>query len=190
MRRCLLILLLVGRLINLGCLAFRSPSVFVTRQPNTMLPNGAATLWPRSSTNGSGLVANKSNSHLCMSSDDSGGGGIQGILFSLLGAVILILFVATSFLPLMGGGGDRDLSIADSVVTRQDAPGKLANYESKGDRLSRSSIQEKLNTVPVFYLVNNDNVMSTDIFMSYQDAKGVADAKSFTVKATTLDQVT
>jgi len=121
-----------------------------------------------------------------MSDDDDVG---EGLLYSLLGVGVVILFVGTTlFLPM--GGGDRDLSIADSVVTRQDIPGKLQNYEAAGDRLSRSSIQEKLNTVPVFYVVDKNDVMGTDIYMSYYDAKDVADAKSLTVKATTLDQVT
>lgn len=119
---------------------------------------------------------------------DGGGGGLKGALFSLLGVGLIVLYVGTNFLPMMAGGGGRDLSIADSVVTRQDAPGKLQNNEFKGDRLSRSSIQEKLNTVPVFYLVNSDGEMDADIYMSYADAKDAAGSK--TVKATTLDQVT
>lgn len=121
-----------------------------------------------------------------MSKNDDG--GIQGVLFSVAGVVIIALFVGSSFLPMLGGA-EKDLSIADSVVTRQDAPGKLQNYEARGDQLSRSSIQEKLNTVPVFYLEDTDNVMGRDIFMSYEDAKEKAGASSLAVKATTLDQV-
>jgi hypothetical protein len=74
-----------------------------------------------------------------MAADDEG----PGPLVSLGILLIMILFVGSGLLPLLDGGG-RDLSIADSVVTRQDAPKKLQNFESTQDRLSRASIQEKL----------------------------------------------
>ena len=54
-------------------------------------------------------------------------------------------------------------------------------------RLSRAAIQEKLNTVPVFYVIGGNGKMGTDLYLSYNDAKEVAGGK--TVKATTLDQV-
>ncbi|CAB9515659.1 expressed unknown protein [Seminavis robusta] len=163
----------------LPCSAFLHPTVH-TR--GISKPNGLLQLKSQD------IHVGTINTQLSMSSnDEGGGGGLQGILFSLLGATIILLFVGTSFLPMMDGGG-RDLSIADSVVTKQDAPEKLKNYEATGDRLSRSSIQEKLNTVPVFYLVDKENVMGTNIFMSYQDASDAAGL--LTVKATTLDQVT
>jgi hypothetical protein len=104
--------------------------------------------------------------------------------------VIMGLFVATGLFPLLDGGG-RDLSIADSVVTQQDAPGKLRNFESKQDRLSRATIQEKLSGIPVFYLVDRLGNMGTNIYVSYDDAAVEArEAPSGTsVKATSLDQV-
>jgi hypothetical protein len=114
-----------------------------------------------------------------------------GILPTLGLAAIILIFVGTSFLPLLDAGGNgvsRNLSIADSVVTKQDNPEKFKNYENKFDRLSRATIQEKLNAVPVFYLVdNNDGSIKSDIFLSFEDATDAA--KGETVKATTLDQV-
>ncbi|CAJ1966889.1 unnamed protein product [Cylindrotheca closterium] len=118
--------------------------------------------------------------------DDEGNG--PGTLTSIGILLIMILFVGTGLAPMMGGG-DRDLSIADSVVTRQDSPQKLKNYESTQDRLSRATIQEKLSAVPVFYLSEGGN-MQTDIFLSYQEANDVAAGKNgVSVKVTSLDQV-
>jgi hypothetical protein len=115
--------------------------------------------------------------------DDSPG------LLPTLGVIgIILIFVATSFLPPMDMGGGAPASIADSVVTKQDNPEKFKNFQNKFDRLSRATIQEKLNAVPVFYLVDSDGSMQTNIFLSYQDARSSA-ADSATVKATTLDQV-
>ena len=107
--------------------------------------------------------------------------------------VIMLLFVATGLFPLLDGGG-RDLSIADSVVTQQDAPGKLQNFASKQDRLSRATIQEKLSGIPVFYLVDTSTgaLLGTDFFVSYTDAKVALDDGSGTtasIKATSLDQI-
>lgn len=127
-------------------------------------------------------------SSLSMVGDDDGPGPLVqvGIL------LIMILFVGTGLLPLLDGGG-RDLSIADSVVTQQDTtPGKLVrNVESNQDRLSRATIQEKLSGIPVFYLVDSNNgSMGTNIYLSFTDAKNVADeTPGTTVKATSLDQV-
>jgi len=114
-----------------------------------------------------------------------------GLLTQIGIGIIMILFVGTGLLPLLDGGGGRDLSIADSVVTQQDAPGKLQNFESKQDRLSRATIQEKLSGVPVFYLVDGSGSMSTNIYVSYSDAKTATDETAGTsaVKATSLDQV-
>lgn len=124
-------------------------------------------------------------SKLSMAQDEEG----PGILVSTGILLIMILFVATGLMPMLDGGG-RDLSIADSVVTRQDAPGKLENFESKQDRLSRATIQEKLSAVPVFY-ISEGGTMKTDIYVSYTDA--TAEAAKFgggsSVKATSLDQV-
>lgn len=118
--------------------------------------------------------------------DEEGNG--PGLLTSIGIVLIMIIFVGSAFVPLMGGG-DRDLSIADSVVTRQDAPQKLKNYESSQDRLSRATIQEKLSAVPVFYLSEGGN-MQTDIFLSYQQAADAATGKEgVSVKVTSLDQV-
>ena len=99
-----------------------------------------------------------------------------GILPTLGLAFIILIFVGTSFLPLLDAGGPSgNLSIADSVVTKQDNPDKFKNYENKFDRLSRATIQEKLNAVPVFYLVDNDDgTMKSDIFMSFEDATDAA----------------
>jgi hypothetical protein len=120
-----------------------------------------------------------------MAQDDEG----PGLMTKIGIGFIILLFVATGLLPLMqgGGGGDRDLSISDSVVTRQDKPGKLEYFESKQDRLSRATIQEKLSSIPVSYLSEGGN-MKSDIYLSYVDAKEAAGA-GVTIKATSLDQV-
>ncbi len=123
---------------------------------------------------------------LSMADDDDGPGPLVqvGIL------LIMILFLGTGLLPLMDGGG-RDLSIADSVVTQQDIPGKLQNnIESNQDRLSRATIQEKLSGIPVFYLTDSNGSMGANIYIAYEDAKVAADETGGTiVKATSLDQV-
>jgi hypothetical protein len=190
-------ILAVGCLFAQGCSAFlHSGTQILSISAHTRaqsLPGRVTQLQPKNHgilTRPTTYIITKTEQH--MSSSDDGGGGLRGILFSLLGVSLILLFVGTSFLPMMdSGGGSRDLSIADSVVTRQDAPGKLQNYEaSPNDRLSRSSIQEKLNAVPVFYLVDKANAMSSNIYTSYQDASNAAATCSLTVKATTLDQVT
>ena len=134
------------------------------------------------------IVGRSSSSRLFMSDSDNQG---QGLLATIGVGLIIVIFVASGLLPsLLEGGGDRDLSIADSVVTRQDMPGKLANFESAQDRLSRSEIQDKLSAIPVFFLATPDGSMKTDIFLSYADAKEAsAETDSTAVKVTTLDQV-
>lgn len=114
-----------------------------------------------------------------------------GLLTQVALGFIILIFLFTSIAPsFMEGGGDRDLSIADSVVTRQDLPGKLAGFESTQDRLSRSTIQEKLSSLPVFYLASSDGTMKTDVYISYADAEEAASkATGVSVKATSLDQV-
>lgn len=124
------------------------------------------------------------DSSLRMASDNEGPGALTSI--GIL--TIMLLFVGTGLLPLLDGGG-KDLSIADSVVTRQDAPQKLQNFESSQDRLSRATIQEKLSAIPVFYLSEGGN-MQTDVYLSYAEAADAASSKgSVSVKATSLDQV-
>lgn len=121
--------------------------------------------------------------------------GSEGTGTGVIAGILLLIFVAGSVLPLMGTFGMKgEMSIADSVVTRQDAPGKLQNFESKQYSLSRSAIQEKLNAVPVFYIVSTANdgsiTMGTDIYMSFDDANiASAGISSSSVKGTTLDQV-
>lgn len=117
--------------------------------------------------------------------------GLSGA--SILAGVLLAVFVAGSLLPLAGTIDLKPAPIADSVVTRQDVPGRQ-NLENKQFALSRSAIQEKLNSVPVFYVATTGSdgsaEMSTDIYLSYQDAKEASDGvSSSTVKGTTLDQV-
>lgn len=127
-----------------------------------------------------------------MATDDE-----DGDLGRTIGAgFLLALFLAGSLLPLFdatGGMGDRDLNISDSVVTRQDARGRMGTaVESKSDQLSRASIQEKLNAIPVFYLATGSSgsaMASTDIYLSYEDAKLAASVSSSSIKATSLDQV-
>jgi len=130
------------------------------------------------------------NSKLFMVNDKGPGG--TGV--SITAAILLFIFVAGSLLPLAGTFGTKgQMSIADSVVTRQDASGKLQNLESKKLSLSRSAIQEKLNSVPVFFITttgNGGSNIDTDIYLSFEDANAAsARISSSTVKGTTLDQV-
>jgi len=132
----------------------------------------------------------KNNSKLFMANDEGGTGT------STIAAILFAIFVAGSLLPLAGTFGMKgDMSIADSVTTRQDAPGKLQNFESKQYSLSRSAIQEKLNAVPVFYIATagkdgSTSTMGTDIYLSFEDANAAsAKISASTVKGTTLDQV-
>lgn len=112
----------------------------------------------------------------------------QSLMRTISIGFVIILFVSTSiFLPLMEGGGSRDLSIADSVVTTQDNPNKLKDYEDNKSRLSRAAIQEKLNSLPIFYLGDGEK-MQQNLYFSYSDALA-ATTGSFRVKATSLDQV-
>lgn len=123
------------------------------------------------------------DSKLLMANNNQGGTGT-----AVIAGLLLFIFVAGSLLPLAGTFNQKStFSISDSVVTKQDAPGKLANSERKEFSLSRSQIQEKLNSVPVFYIAT-DGTMGTDLYMSYEDAVA-ASGPSSTVKGTTLDQV-
>lgn len=134
-------------------------------------------------TNRNNACITRGTSQLFMAADDEG----PGLLASIGIGLFIILFAVTGLMPTFEGGGDRDLSIADSVVTKQDLPGKLQNFESKQDSLSRATIQEKLSAIPIFYLSEGDS-MKTDIYLSYNDAIEAA-GEGVTVKATSLDQV-
>lgn len=121
---------------------------------------------------------------LFMSQD--GGGGNKGLLTAAGLAVVLALFLAGSILPMigdMGGGGVAPM--ANAVATRDQAQQVAVTNEKY--RLSRAAIQEKLNTVPVFYALGDNEEMGTNLYISYDDAKEAAGSK--VVKATTLDQV-
>jgi len=116
--------------------------------------------------------------------------GPQGTGVGFIAGFLLLIFVAGSVVPFAGTLNIKgQLSIADSVVTKQDASGKFKNVESKQLSLSRSAIQEKLNSVPVFYVVT-EGKMGTALYMSFDDARAASDGiPSSTVKGTTLDQV-
>jgi hypothetical protein len=140
-----------------------------------------------------------------MSQQDDESGSSLGTTIGL--TFILILFLAGSILPLFdssGGMGNRNLSISDSIVTRQQqqdvvVPGRVVNVGNVKDQLSRAAIQEKLSTIPVFYLATKGGggngsgdstiMASTDIYLSYEEAKEVASSSSSIVKVTSLDQV-
>ena len=171
------------------CLARQSASKPISKYHKTCISQQDTKICPRFwDGNSMGTLAHCSTSGLFMANSNDEG---PGLLTTIGVGFIIVLFVVSGLLPsLLQGGGDRDLSIADSVVTRQDVPGKLANFESSQDRLSRSEIQEKLSSIPVFYLATTDGTMKTDIFLSYADAKDVSSGmEGTTVKVTTLDQV-
>jgi hypothetical protein len=121
-----------------------------------------------------------SSTALQMSSNGDGKGALTaaGLLF------IIVLFVGGSILPMMGGGGIAPL--ANSIASRDEAQQQVVTNDKY--RLSRAAIQEKLNTVPVFFVVGDKGEMETRIFMSYNDAMDAAGGNKV-VKATTLDQV-
>eukprot|EP00550_Attheya_septentrionalis_P012243 CAMPEP_0198306168 /NCGR_PEP_ID=MMETSP1449-20131203/58281_1 /TAXON_ID=420275 /ORGANISM="Attheya septentrionalis, Strain CCMP2084" /LENGTH=351 /DNA_ID=CAMNT_0044008717 /DNA_START=36 /DNA_END=1091 /DNA_ORIENTATION=+ len=132
----------------------------------------------------------RGSNFLKMSSDsDDDGPGIGTIVTIVF---FLVVFVGTSLAPMLDAARNSptgDLNLGDSVVTRQDPPGKLKNYENSSDKLSRTKIQEKLNRVPVFYLVSGPNrEMQEKIYLSFEDATSAAGSGA-TVKCTTLDQV-
>ena len=116
----------------------------------------------------------------------SGGGGdsSKGIVTAAGFVVIAALFVGGSILPLMDMGGGGVAPLANSVATRDQVQQVVTNEKY---RLSRAAIQEKLNPVPVFYVVEGNGEIGTNLYLSYDDA--VNDAGSKLVKATTLDQV-
>eukprot|EP00978_Attheya_sp_CCMP212_P012846 scaffold32099_cov50-Attheya_sp.AAC.5 len=131
----------------------------------------------------------RGSTFLKMSSDSDDGPGIGTIVTIVF---FLVVFVGTSLAPMLDAARNSptgDLNLGDSVVTRQDPPGKLQNYENSSDKLSRTKIQEKLNRVPVFYLVSGPNKeMQEKIYLSFEDATSAAGSDA-TVKCTTLDQV-
>jgi len=126
-------------------------------------------------------------SNVPMSASDDNNGG-NAFLTAVSGAVVLGLFLGGSILPMVSDLGGGVAPLGNSVAFR-DAEGQIQKQFEPNDkyRLSRAAIQEKLSSVPVFYVVGSDGEMETNIYMSYQDAKGRAGSKS--VKATTLDQV-
>lgn len=158
------------------------------QHPSTVHPNSIAAIVGQNEKNSvlrfDGLSPRQSSSQLFMADDNNQGG--TGV--SLVAAVLFFIFVAGSVLPFAGTYNMKgQMSIADSVTTKQDAPGKLQNAERKEFALSRSAIQEKLNSVPVFYIATQGS-MGTNIYMSYEDAVA-ASGPSSSVKGTTLDQV-
>jgi hypothetical protein len=125
-----------------------------------------------------------SSSELLMAYGDDNGPSLGA---QITAGFLLVLFVAGSTLPLLDGtGGGRDLSVSRSVVTQQDTPPN--SISNKNDRLSRSSIQERLSSLPVFYLTTKDGI-DENIYMSYKDALDAANGSDNLVKATSLDQV-
>ena len=163
----------------------------VTTQSNSIFQNGPLNDKTHVfEINDQSPTTRRFDSRLHMANDDEGGTGV-GIIAGLL----LLIFVAGSVIPLAGTFGMKgQMSIADSVVTKQDAPGKLQGYESKQFSMSRSAIQEKLNSVPVFYVAtagsDGSTTMGTDIYMSYEEAVSASSGNpSASVKGTTLDQV-
>jgi len=128
------------------------------------------------------------------SSKDEGGGNLAGALV-LVG--IIAIFVISGVAPFfqMASAPIDTMSIGDAVATRADNV-KYQAAQSDADKgvvtqfekLSRTKIQEKLNRVPVFYLVK-DGTMASQIYLNFQDAEQASKEEGFDVKCTTLDQV-
>jgi len=131
---------------------------------------------------------------LHMADDNNEGPGL-GI--SLFISAVLLYFVASAFAPFLlvaEKPAATDISLGDSVVTRQDGDNKMKNYQSKFDALSPAKIQEKLSNLPVFYLSSNDGaggLGDNNFYLSFNEAESAAAKVSSgkSVKVTTLDQV-
>jgi hypothetical protein len=106
--------------------------------------------------------------------------------------VVVTLFVGGSILPLLSdiaGGGVAPLANAVATRDQQQASQQRLVTNDKY-RLSRAAIQEKLNSVPVFFIVDTEtHEMQTNLFMSYREAQEAAIKPTMNVRATTLDQV-
>lgn len=126
-----------------------------------------------------------STTSLQMSSE--GGGGGKAALTTAGLVLVAALFLGGSLLPMVSGMGAMSgtAPVANSVATREQATQQIVINDKY--RLSRAAIQEKLNTVPVFYVVGDKGKMGTKIYLSYNDAMDAAGNQ--VVKATTLDQV-
>ena len=134
----------------------------------------------------------QTSTRLQMAFGNDGEGNGPGPLASFGILLVMLLFVGSGLLPILDGGG-QDLSIADSVVTttstsRQQERSSTNADANNNDRLSRSTIQGKLSSIPVFYVANSDGKMETDIYFSYAEASAAASGSS-SVKVTSLDQV-
>lgn len=129
-----------------------------------------------------------STSSIQMSSSESDGGG-NSILTALAGIAVVGIFLGGSILPMVSDLGGKAAPLANSVAFRETQGENNQKQYAPNDKyhLSRAAIQEKMSSVPVFYVVGSDGQMEEKIFMSFQDAKEAAGSKS--VKATTLDQV-
>eukprot|EP00970_Alexandrium_tamarense_P007072 scaffold1230_cov201-Alexandrium_tamarense.AAC.33 len=122
-----------------------------------------------------------------------------GIIPSLFISGVLLFFAVSAIGPLLDSisvssqpPAKTDLSLGDSVITRQDGDNKLKNYESKFDALSMEKIQEKLENLPVFYVGDGRGIMGNEnVYFSYSEAESAAKGigGSSVVKVTTLDQI-
>ena len=128
---------------------------------------------------------------LYMSDDDNEGPGLVTKIFI---SGVLLFFVASAFAPLTLFADKQtptDLSLGDSVVTRQDG-NKLKTYQSSFDALSPAVIQEKLSNLPVFFLsTNGGSIIEDNFYLSYDEAENAAakSSSAVAVKVTTLDQI-
>ena len=166
----------------------RSPLKHAHISPLPWVPSRA------SITSASSITANTS---LQMSFDDDNQQG-SNILASLIVIGILAIFVVSGVAPMVQlatSPNTVDVNLGDAVATRQDNARYAAQQRqgqvpetSQYERLSRAKIQEKLNRVPVFYLVDGNGQMKSHIYLSYGDAVKTK-TESVTVKCTTLDQV-
>ena len=184
-RRRFLLLSLLSSLLVQGAFGFipsnhHAPKIHSGRRSSFQVP--AANLSSRTL---------QQSSLVTMSSSSSGGGGGGDGSKSIVTAagllVIVILFVGGSILPMMDLRRGGVAPLANSVATREQGVQQQQVVTNDKYRLSRAAIQEKLNTVPVFYVLGGNGEMGTNLYLSYNDAKTVAGDKN--VKATTLDQV-
>lgn len=126
-------------------------------------------------------------------SDNKEGPGLVTTVF-ICG--VLLFFVVSAFAPLIDfmatTPSANDLSLGDSVVTRQDGKSKLQNYQSSFDALSPAKVQEKLSNLPVFYLGASDGAgaIGDSFYLSFSEAESAAKSSSGqSVKVTTLNEV-
>jgi hypothetical protein len=148
-------------------------------QENGQEPEIPEALKQRLQSSASGTPITSNTSSYTSSNNTQEG---PGIIPSLFISGVLLFFAVSAIGPLLDSisvssqpPAKTDLSLGDSVITRQDGDNKLKNYESKFDALSMEKIQEKLENLPVFYVGDGRGIMGNEnVYFSYSEAESAA----------------